>query len=236
MSTVQSNQKSHWLIDFLGSSIGKKLLMALTGTFLILFLLVHLIGNLQLLIPDNGKTFNEYAHFMGHNKLIQVISIGNFIFILLHIIVSITLTIANKKARPVGYVYQAKNPKSSATSRNMMILGSIILIFLVLHLSHFYAKSKFGGLAEIELTGGIKGHDLYRETKAVFSQVWIVAVYAICMIGVAFHLLHGFQSAFQTFGLNHKKYTPMIKSVGVGFAILVPFLYALIPLIIYLQS
>ncbi len=236
MSTVQTEKKQHWLINFLNSTIGRKLLMALTGTFLILFLFVHLIGNLQLLIPDNGKTFNEYAYFMGHNKFIQVVSFGNFFFIVLHIIVSIVLTIANQKARPVAYAYQAKNPKSSSASRQMMILGSIILLFLVMHLAHFWAKSKFGGLTEIELTGGVKGHDLYAATVDVFKQWWIVAIYVVCMIGVAFHLLHGFQSAFQTFGLNHQKYTPIIKSVGIGFAILIPFLYALIPLVIFLTN
>ncbi|TAE75454.1 MAG: succinate dehydrogenase [Bacteroidetes bacterium] len=236
MSTVQTKNKSNWLLNFLSSTIGRKLLMALTGTFLILFLLVHLIGNLQLLIPDDGKSFNEYAYFMGHNKFIQFVSIGNFFFIVLHIIVSIVLTLANQKARPVQYAYQAKDQKSSAASRQMMVLGSIILLFLIMHLAHFWAKSKFGGLTDIELTGGVKGHNLYAETVAVFKEWWIVAIYVVCMIGVAFHLLHGFQSAFQTFGLNHQKYTPLIKTVGLAFAILVPFLYALIPLLIFIQN
>ncbi|TAG07377.1 MAG: succinate dehydrogenase [Cytophagia bacterium] len=236
MSTTQTEKKPHWLINFLASTIGRKLLMALTGTFLILFLLVHLIGNLQLLLPDKGVAFNEYAYFMGHNKLIQVVSIGNFFFIVLHIIVSIVLTLSNQKARPVAYAYQAKDQKSSSASRQMMILGSIILLFLVMHLAHFWAKSKFGGLAETTLSGGVTGHNLYLETVEVFKIWWIAVIYVVCMIGVAFHLVHGFQSAFQTFGLNHKKYTPLIKTLGLGFSILVPLLYALIPIVIFIQN
>ncbi|GAB4396108.1 MAG: succinate dehydrogenase cytochrome b subunit [Microscillaceae bacterium] len=232
---TEVKQKPNWLIEMLGSTIGRKLMMALTGLFLILFLVVHLAGNLQLLIPDEGRTFNEYAEFMGHNKLIQIVSILNFAFIILHIIVSIILTRYNRKARPVAYAYNRSGANSSWASRNMIWLGMILLIFLVLHLINFWAKSKFGPIEEVVYEGRTY-HDLYAIVKMEFANPLIVGVYVLAMAGLAYHLLHGFQSAFQTFGVNHVKYTPIIKSVGLVFSILVPLLFAAIPIVMYIQS
>lgn len=226
----------NWLVDMLTSTLGRKLIMALTGLFLILFLVVHLIGNLQLLKSDNGEAFNRYADFMGHNPLIQVISIGNFFFIVLHIITSILLTLKNKAARPVEYAYNKNIGKSSSwASRNMMLLGTIILIFLVVHLQAFWAQSKFGELSKTILDGK-SIHDLYQSTKIAFAESWIVGLYVLSMIGLAFHLFHGFKSAFQTLGINHKKYNPLIHHVGVAFAVFVPAAYACIPVLMFLQQ
>ncbi len=236
MATSTETAKPNWFIQFMNSSIGKKIVMSLTGIFLILFLTVHLIGNLQLLIPDGGKTFNEYAHFMGHNKLIQIVSIGNFFFILLHIVYGIMLTLGNQKARPVQYAHAGATKKVSWSSKNMALLGTVILIFLVVHLQAFWAKSKFGGLEETALAGGVHGHDLYKATVIAFKEWWIVVLYVISMVGLAFHLIHGFQSAFQTIGFNHRKYTPFIKALGFGYAIIVPLLYAIIPVIMFFQN
>jgi len=239
MATTTVDKKPNWFLAFLASSIGRKILMALTGIFLILFLTVHLAGNLQLLFPilfgeaEAGRKFNEYAHFMGHNELIQIISIGNFTFILLHIIVSIWLTRSNMVARQVGYAYNGGN-RSSLQSRYMMVLGTIVLIFLAVHLPHFWAKSKFGGLESITYNG-IEMHNLYKATIEAFKQEMFVIIYVLGMIGLAFHLSHGFQSAFQTLGLNHQKYTPFIKSLGAIYSIVVPFGFALIPILIYLS-
>jgi len=221
-----------WITKTLTSSIGRKLIMSLTGLFLILFLTVHLIGNLQLLAGDNGESFNRYAYFMGHNKLIQIISIGNFSFIILHIVTAFMLAAHNKAARPVDYAYKKTSGTSSWSSRNMLLLGTILLIFLVVHIANFYAKSKFGGLQEITYEG--KGyHDLYFATAAAFKEWWIVALYVVSMLGLSYHLLHGFWSAFQTLGLSHKKYTPIIKFLGTAYSIIVPLLFALIPIIMY---
>jgi succinate dehydrogenase / fumarate reductase cytochrome b subunit len=237
MATTTTEKKPNWFLAFVASSIGRKILMALTGIFLILFLTVHLAGNLQLLFPilfgeaEAGRKFNEYAHFMGHNEIIQLISIGNFTFILLHIIVSIWLTRSNIVARPVGYAYNGGN-RSSWQSRTMMILGTIVLIFLAVHLPHFWAKSKFGGLEEITYNG-VQMHNLYAATVEAFKQEWAVILYVLSMIGLAFHLSHGFQSAFQTLGLNHKKYTPFIKTLGFLYSIIVPVGFALIPILMY---
>lgn len=218
----------NWFISMMSSTIGRKLIMALTGLFLILFLVVHLSGNLQLVKGDAGESFNAYAQFMGHNPLIKVVSIGNFFFILLHIVYALLLTLQNRKARPVGYLSETTKT-SNWNSRNMGILGTIILIFLVVHLQNFWFKMKFGYVPLDDL--GNK--DLYMETKEAFSQWWLVALYVVSMVFLASHLAHGFQSAFQTLGLNHKKYTPAIQFIGKAFAIIVPLLFAIIPVMMF---
>jgi succinate dehydrogenase / fumarate reductase, cytochrome b subunit len=230
-----TTKTANWLVDMLTSTLGRKLIMALTGIFLILFLVVHLIGNLQLLKDDGGAAFNRYADFMGHNPLIQIISIGNFSFILLHIVTSVMLTMRNRTARPVQYAYTQEGKSSAWASRNMMVLGTIVLIFLVVHLQAFWAKSKFGGLNETSLDGK-SVHNLYEATQIAFAENWIVAIYVLSMIGLAFHLFHGFKSSLQTLGLNHKKYSPFIHHVGVAFAVFVPAAYACIPVLMFLKQ
>ena len=202
--------------------------MALTGIFLILFLTVHLAGNLQLLHDDGGKAFNVYAEFMGTNPLIQFVSKGNFALIVVHIIWAIALTRKNREARGVQG-YAIPNKKSAWASRNMAILGFLILIFLVIHIQNFYYKAHFGSLP-MQTYDGKEVRDLYAEVVFIFSQGWYVALYVVCMIGLAFHLWHGFASAFQTLGLNHVKYNPVINFVGKAYAIIVPLLFAYIPL------
>lgn len=222
-----------WLTQTLSSSLGKKVLMSLTGLFLILFLAVHLAGNLQLLLSDEGRAFNIYAHTMANNPLIRIISIGNFIFIGLHVIVSLFLSIKNKKSRPVGYAVSTKDSQSIWASRNMGILGTLILIFIIIHLKGFWYEFKFGSVSEV-MYDGMKYLDGYSVVKFAFSNIMYVVLYVVCMVALAFHLSHGFSSAFQTLGLNHKKYTPTIREVGMGFAILVPVLFALIPILMFL--
>lgn len=221
-----------WIIDLFASTIGRKLLMSLTGLFLISFLVVHLIGNLQLLKDDNGEAFNRYAEFMGHNPLVQIIAKGNFAFILLHVIVSIALTRRNRDARgPEGYA--VSSGKSSIwASRNMGILGTLILIFLVIHLKDFWGQSKFGTLAVANYDGEEFGN-LYLTVTEWFAKGWYVALYVFCMCALAFHLWHGFASAFQTLGLKHQKYNPIISFLGKAFAIVVPALFAWIPVSMY---
>ncbi len=223
----------NWLVDALTSTIGRKVLMALTGIFLILFLVIHLIGNLQLLKGDDGESFNLYAEFMGRNPLIQTVSIVNFVLILTHIIVSVFLTQRNKKARPVPYAYVDNS--STWSSRNMGILGTVILVFLVMHLQAFYLPAKTGKLDVINY-GGVEVEDMHKATQAAFAQWWIVLLYVLSMIGLAFHLSHGFQSAFRTLGINHPKYTPFIKGLGTAFSILVPAAFALIPVYMFFNS
>lgn len=223
----------NWFTKLLSSTLGRKLLMALTGLFLVIFLVVHLAGNLQLLKSDGGESFNLYAKFMTTNPLIKTVSIVNFALILVHIIWAVLLTRKNRAARgPEGY---AVNRNSSHwTSRNMGILGTFILIFLVVHLSNFWYKTHWGPIDVVNYDG-VEAKDLYKVVNAAYAQWWYVVLYVVSMGLLAFHLWHGFISAFQTLGANHPKYSPVIKFVGKAFAIIVPALFALIPIWMYLD-
>jgi succinate dehydrogenase / fumarate reductase cytochrome b subunit len=221
----------NWFTNFFSSTLGRKLVMALTGLFLILFLAVHLAGNLQLLKSDDGRAFNIYTHFMTSNPLIKVISYVNYTFILLHVIWAIILSSRNRAARgPQGYAV-SKN-SSHWTSRNMGILGTFILIFLVIHLKGFWYEMHWGEIKPVSYDGQ-DYKNLYAVVDKTYDQAWYVAIYVISMLLLAFHLYHGFGSAFQTLGLNHVKYNPVIRFVGVAFAIIVPALFAWIPLYMF---
>ena len=230
-----------WIIKFLTSSIGRKLLMSLTGLFLILFLTVHLAGNLQLLKNDGGEAFNSYAYMMTHNPLIKLISYGNYFFILLHAVVGIILTFQNKAAKGTKYaVSTSENAKWA--SKNMALLGTLILAFIFLHMGDFWFRMKMqqewntagDWLGMYDSTS--LGHpvvNLYERVSYSFSQLWIVIAYLIGLIVLAFHLNHGFASAFQTLGINHKKYTPFINALGKGYSIIIPLGFAIIPIYHY---
>lgn len=223
----------NWFSNLLSSTLGRKVLMALTGLFLILFLAVHLAGNLQLLKHDDGRAFNVYAHFMTSNPLIMTISYVNYAFIIIHIVWAILLTRRNRAARgPEGYAIA--NNTSHWTSRNMGILGTFIALFLIIHLRGFWYEMHWGGIATANYDG-VDYKNLYAVVDAAYNQWWYVAIYVVSMILLAFHLFHGFGSAFQTLGLNHVKYNPIIKFVGVAFAIIVPALFALIPIVMFLD-
>lgn len=212
---------------FLQASIGRKILMGLTGLFLISFLVVHVSINSCIFFNDGGVIFNAAAHFMAHNPVIRVIEIGLFAGLLAHIFQALILTMQNNKARPVKYAVPAGNVSSKWYSRSMGILGSLLLIFLVVHLSNFWVPTKQALFNDQE-------HDTFAGLKEVFSKWYFVAVYMLGVISLGYHLLHGFQSAFQSLGLNHKKYTPMIKSFGFWFSIIITLLFAAMPITMFL--
>lgn len=216
----------NWLLKYLGSSLGQKLLMSLTGLFLIQFLVVHLIGNLALLKGDGGMAFNEYSEFMGHFLPIKIVSYLLYGGILLHTFVGIGSAIANKKSRGQGYAKKASSGTSFA-SRNMALLGTLVLAFILMHMSQFWFNSKFGAVKQGELS-------YYEYAQDIFGNPIWVALYVIGQIVLFLHLSHGFQSAFQTLGLNHNKYTPVIKATGYVIAILLPLGFAAVALGMYL--
>ena len=222
-----------WFTKSLSSSLGRKLIMSLTGLFLISFLVVHLIGNLQLLKSDGGEAFNIYAKFMTTNPVIKTTSYLLYTGILVHVIYSIILTRLNRSARPVKYAYEKASTNSSWASRNMGILGAIVLVFLVIHMRSFWFEMKFGGEMPMVNYDGVDYKNLYALVIAAFSKWWYSLIYVVSMVFLGYHLSHGFASAFQTLGLNHVKYTPFIKKVSVAFAILVPLLFAIQPIIIF---
>jgi len=224
-----------WVTNFFTSSIGKKLIMSLTGLFLISFLLVHLLGNLQLLINDGGKSFNEYAYFMTQNPLIKTISYGLYFFILLHAYVGIALWAKNRAAKGTKYAVQTSREFTWA-ARNMAILGTLVLAFLFLHMGDFWFKMKFtDSLPMVTSDSGVQIKDLYSRVSAAFSELWIVVAYLVGLFALGVHLWHGFESAFQTLGIRHKKYTPVIELVGRAFSVIIPILYAIIPIAHYMK-
>ncbi|QHS60327.1 succinate dehydrogenase cytochrome b subunit [Chitinophaga agri] len=223
--------------QFFNTSIGKKLLVGATGLFLCSFVIVHLAGNLALLKADEGEAFNTYAAFMSHNGLIQFIAWGLKIVILIHAILAFQLTFRNRAARPVKYAVNPGNQTSSWFSRQMAIMGSILFVFLCIHLKDFWWMMHYGEMNEKTYEGMLHPvRDLYDATRVAFKEPLVVAIYVIGMIGLSFHLIHGFKSAFQTFGLNHVKYNGLINFVGVWlFGVLIPVGFAIIPLAIYFK-
>lgn len=204
-------------------SVIRKFAMALTGLFLCLFLVEHLIGNLLLYKGDNGETFEAYSKFMAGNMIIRALEIVLFAAILFHIIDAIVLTMQNKKARPVEYKVNKPSKNSSWFSRNMGLSGSVIFIFLILHLRTFFVEHR---ILEPQET-------MYMSVVNAFQQWWYSAIYLIAMVLLAAHLNHGFQSAFQSLGLNNKKYAPILKNVSTWFAILISLGFASFPIVFY---
>jgi len=223
-----------WFSTTLSSSLGKKLLMALTGLFLIVFLIGHLAGNMQLFFAhqDNGLAFNVYAKFMTTNPAVKILSYITYISILAHVVYAIVLATKNKVARPVGYAVSTKDSQSTTASRNMGVLGTILLLFIVIHLKGFWYEMHWGEIG----TDSNGNRDLYSVVSAAYEQLWYVALYVVSMFFLAMHLSHGFSSAFQTLGLNHQKYTPLIKGAGKAFSIIVSLLYAMMPIWMYIKN
>ncbi len=209
------------------SSIGRKFVMGLTGLFLISFLIVHVSINALIFLNDSGETFNVAADFMGHNIVIRIMEIGLFAGIILHIVQAIMLTAQNNAARPQKYAYNKASANSKWYSRSMGLLGTLILMFLVLHLYHFWWPTKVAVYTH-------ESHNTFQSIVMIFQELWVVVVYVLGVISLGYHLLHGFQSSFQTMGWNHKKWTPVVKSVGLWFSIIVPIIFALMPISIYL--
>ena len=227
-----------WFAKFLTSSIGKKVIMSLTGLFLISFLLVHLMGNLQLVLADDGgQSFNEYAYFMTHNPVIKFLSYGLYAFILIHAIQGLLLAYYNRKARGAQR-YAVKVDRTAGASKSAIYMGSlgtVILVFILIHMAQFWLQMKLGNTAMVTYDEEpIK--DLYSLVAAVYENIGFVIFYVVAMIFIAFHLWHGFQSAWQTLGLNHRKYTPLIQAVGYVYSVLIPLGFAAIPVIMFLRQ
>lgn len=297
----------------LKSSLAKKYWMALTGLFLCVFLIGHLLGNLQLMIPGEAgkRAFNEYAYFMTHNPFIKILSWVTYLSIIFHAVDGFLLAYQNKKARPVGYASNNPSANSSAASRNMAILGTAILIFIVTHMANFWWVMKYSSKEmplhtvriyppmsqdpegqevyltttgsflpkeQIDVKHGTELHikdmskelemmnpgmkiggenpklgegykDLHSLVYAFFGHnkskegfptnpyaLIAVVAYVVSMLVLAFHLYHGFASAFQSLGVRHPRYTKTIRAIGHGFSYVIPLAFAIIPVYIYLTK
>ena len=216
--------------------------MGLTGLFLITFLVVHCAINATIFYNDGGQTFNHWGHFMGSTLIIRIMEIGLFAGLILHIFQGLILWSQNRSARPVKYEKSDANSNSKWYSRSMGLLGTLLLLFLIMHIYHFWVPSRFGGMGSIHSLEEISladynnqvVHNLYNEMQLVFQgNILVIVLYVLGVISLGWHLLHGFQSAFQTLGINHKRYTPIIKTLGAAFSIIVPLIFALMPLAFY---
>lgn len=268
----------------LKSSLAKKYWMAFTGLFLCLFLVGHLLGNLQLFMTDEAGRlqFNEYAYFMTTNPAVKILSYVTYISILFHAIDGFLLTYQNRKARPQQYAHTNRNANSKWYSRNMAILGTILLVFIATHMVNFWAKMHFSEMPlhtiktevqgqemelfmnvnqsilpveqvearngtelfykDTEIKAGTAYKDLHTIVMNFFDKnennlAWLmVAIYTFAMFSMSFHLMHGFQSAFQSLGANHKSYMPLIKKIGYAFAVVVPAAFASIPIYLFISQ
>ena len=213
-----------WFYKFSNSSIGKKFMMAVTGSFLLVFLIIHLIGNITLFFGPGA--FNAYVSALDTIKpLIRVIEVVLLAVFILHIFNGIRLWIENKKARGITYKVNGSSENSTLFSRTMFVTGSIVFIFLVLHLGTFFWR--FNVYDPL----GYATHHQYYDVVVYFFDIWWYAVlYIIAVLLLGFHLNHGFQSAFQTFGWNHKRYFPIIQKIGTIYAIIMALGFASMPL------
>ncbi|HEX5652524.1 MAG TPA: succinate dehydrogenase cytochrome b subunit [Chitinophagaceae bacterium] len=216
------------------SSVGKKLVMGLTGLFLISFLVVHAGVNACIWANDGGVMFNKAAHYMGSTVVIRVMEVGLFAGIFLHIIQGYVLEFTNRNKRSVAYNIPMGNKGSKWYSRSMGLLGTILLLFFILHWYHFWIPSRFTGVEEIEVEPGKYMHNLYGLMQLTFQEAWVVIVYVLACISLAWHLIHGFQSAFRTVGVSSPKYLSMIHAFGIGYSIIISLVFAMMPISMYL--
>ena len=219
--------------EFFTSSVGKKFVMGLTGLFLISFLVVHVGINACIWAMDGGEMFNKAAHFMGSTVVIRIMEVGLFAGIFLHIIQGLALEFQNRKKRSVGYQVPMGNKGSKWYSRSMGLLGSIILIFFIIHWKQFWIPSRFLDVQEVTYNGTAM-HDMFTLMKETFAQLWVVILYVVACISLAYHLLHGFQSAFRSLGVHNNRYLHLLNALGIGFSIVVPLAFAMMPVSMYL--
>jgi succinate dehydrogenase / fumarate reductase cytochrome b subunit len=216
------------------TTIQYKLIMAGTGLFLCFFLVIHLLGNLQLLLPvvEAEEQFNWYSHLLAGNMFIKIISWILLIAIIGHAVYALMLAVKTKKANGTKYVYDKRSDSSPWTSRNMGLLGTVILIFLVIHLKDFWYVSDFTTMGLDQQ--GYK--NMYAVVVLTFHQWWYVLIYEVSFIALGFHLLHGFFSAARTLGVYHPKYVKLVRYTGWLYTSLITGGFMLIPIVVYFNQ
>jgi len=215
----------HTLIKFYNSSVGKKLIVGLTGILLIAFLVIHLIGNLLLFRNDGGAAFDGYSELLPQVVVIRIIEILLFLLILFHIVTAAYTWLINKQTRNEQYDVRKPGATSPLSSRTMFLTGSIIFIFLVIHMRTFWWTSRYEAGEHFSM---------YTLVRNVFSDPVYDVLYLVALFLLGFHLHHGFQSALQTFGLREKKYVTLIEWCGVIVWLLIPLGFAVMPVCFYL--
>lgn len=214
----------------------RKTLIALTGLFLCVFLVVHLSANAILLLPNDlaSELYNSYSHTLRENPFITLVAYVLYLSIIVHAVVAVLITIQNKRAKPTKYVVNHSNQNSTWYSRNMGVLGTLILIFIVIHLANFWARIKLGIGDEVGIdANGYK--DVFSVTYELFQNIWFVLFYSILSVPLAFHLYHGLKSGFKTLGFYHKKGLNVLAKVSLVYAVVMGVGFGIIPIIVYLK-
>ena len=211
------------LKGFFNSSVARKFWMAITGLFLITFLLVHLGINLTLFVGP--ELFNEASHFMATNPLIQIMQYVLAAGFLVHIIGGIKLTMQNKAARSIGYAYENAAANSTWSSRNMIITGALVLVFLIIHMKDFFYQIKFTDTV----------HDDYVLVTSLFSIWYYTVIYVLAFIALGIHLNHGFQSAFQSAGWKNSNWKGLMQTAGTAYSVLMAVGFSAIAIYFFLN-
>lgn len=218
----------NWKAAF-STNVGRKLLMGATGLFLITFLIVHCYVNSQVFYNDGGAHFNFFAHFLGTNWAVHIVEVGLLVFLVWHAVLGLQLWFKNMGRRKSRYAMKS-GKTSSWYSRSMAILGTLILLFLIIHLRNFWGPNR------VQYWSGNGEKDLFSMMAEDFSNIVMVIIYVLGCFSLAWHLVHGFYSAFQTFGLTTHRYKGIIYNIGVAFAIIVPLIFAAMPVWFYLGT
>jgi succinate dehydrogenase / fumarate reductase cytochrome b subunit len=222
--------------QFFTSAVGRKIVMALTGLFLISFLIVHVGLNACIFYDlvdktDNGEMFNKAAHFMGSTIVTRILEIVLFAGFIIHIIQGYAVELKNKKNRSKGYSQSLGNRGSTWYSRSMAILGTLIFLYLIMHVAQFWIPSRITKtLEEVQYGNARPIHNLFLKMYQTFQNPVIVILYLVGVLSLAFHLFHGFQTAFRTMGVHNRKYLGFLKGLGYGFTVVVCILFALMPI------
>lgn len=208
------------------SSIGRKLVMSISGMFLIMFLTLHLAINFTAVI--SREAYEAASHFMSENIFIKMMVPVLALGFVVHIVMGLILTIQNRKARPTDYAVKGKQPKVSWASKNMFALGIIILGLLIIHLNHFWAKMQLQEFLGNEMANP------YDLVVATFSNWWNVLIYVVWILAIGFHLTHGFWSMFQSMGLNNNKWLPRLQIIAIIYSHVIMLGYLIIPIYFFL--
>jgi succinate dehydrogenase / fumarate reductase cytochrome b subunit len=220
-------------VAILKSTLSRKNLMALTGLFLCFFLVIHLLGNLQLLLPPERAegSFNYYSDLLSGNIFIMMISYVLYFSLIAHAVDALVITVKNKKAA-AKYAYDDRKQVSKWYSRNMGVLGTILLIFLVIHFKDFWYLYKLGAVPNDK--EGYK--NLYVVVIHAFESWWYVLLYVVAMLALGYHLLHGFKSAVRTLGLYHPRYAAYVKIFGLIYSYAITIGFSIIPIYVHLTQ
>lgn len=214
----------NWLVRTFTTSVGKKQLMAVTGFLFLLFLAVHLAGNLT--IYRGAESFNSYSeHLHGLGLLLVVAELGLLFFALVHITTAVFVFLENRRARPQGYAVDKSGGGRTLSSRSMPYTGLFILAFVVIHLlgvSRFFVDRST--------------RTVFQVVTELFSHPGYIVFYTASMVIVALHVRHGLWSAFQTVGANHPKYMPFIERLSIAFAVVVGIGFGTLPIAISLMG